>query len=398
MCDLLQCANETALKPEKTRRLRLWETKPGWHCAIIGTCLSMSDLHGLFRKSRIRISNPNGTDFQLHSLFVQEAIGKSRTSKLMNKLLDRKHAATIRQFQACKTPDELKEMWEAASSKGDIPGAFWAVMTHPAASDRLRTEVYGEVHMLSHLVGSANHADMRALRRMEQEIDNLKETIEKDRRRFQEKITEKDRYIGILQHEAVELKARAAVAPVAPAPAGKRAASDPPCQTRTTILELRQQTEAQLATQQELEAKNAGLEKQNRRLLKEIRMLETAVAQQDQDDDEEKCPFDLNGRCILYVGGRSPQVCHLRRLVNQWNGELLHHDGGVERSIDELARNVTKADTVVFPTDCVSHSAIYTVKRICRQNMKRYIPLRSTGVASLVAGLKKELTAGRLHS
>lgn len=397
MCTLLQGSLETRPKPENTRRLRLWETKPGWHCAIVGTCLSMGDLHSLFRKTRIRISNANGTDFQLHSLFVQEAIGKSRTSKLMTKLLDKKHAAAIRQFQSCETVDELQSLWQTASARGDVPGAFWAIMTHPAATEKFRTIVYGEVHMLSHLVGSANHADTRSIRRMEQEIDDLKETIDRDRRRFQEKILEKDQAIATLQSEAIDLKARAAAAPVPPTPADAGLSASL-AQTRTCLVELREQTEALLESDRALKTAKAKLEKQNRRLLNEIRMLESAVGQQEDGNDEETCPFDLNGRCILYVGGRSPQVCHLRKLVNQWNGELLHHDGGVERSIDELARNVSKADTVVFPTDCVSHSAIYTVKRICRQNMKRYVPLRTTGVASLVAGLKKEMSSGRLHS
>jgi len=84
-------------------------------------------------------------------------------------------------------------------------------------------------------------------------------------------------------------------------------------------------------------------------------------------------------------------VPHLRSLVEAWNGQLIHHDGGKERSIDELAGAVVKADAVVFPTDCVSHGAALKVKRLCRQSMKPYFPLRSSGVASLVAGLREGL-------
>jgi hypothetical protein len=52
---------------------------------------------------------------------------------------------------------------------------------------------------------------------------------------------------------------------------------------------------------------------------------------------------------------------------------------------------VIKADAVVFPMDCVSHSAVNKIKRLCRQSMKPYIPLRSTGVASFVAGLQSSI-------
>ena len=44
-----------------------------------------------------------------------------------------------------------------------------------------------------------------------------------------------------------------------------------------------------------------------------------------------------------------------------------------------------------FPTDCVSHDAALQVKRLCRQTMKPFVPLRSSGVASFVAGLRNGL-------
>ena len=106
---------------------------------------------------------------------------------------------------------------------------------------------------------------------------------------------------------------------------------------------------------------------------------------------EEGCPLDLGGRCLLYVGGHQHTVHRLRALVEDWNGRFLHHDGGVERSINELASAVTKADAVVFPTDCVSHSAANKVKRLCHQNMKPFVPLRTSGIASFVAGLRDGL-------
>ena len=103
------------------------------------------------------------------------------------------------------------------------------------------------------------------------------------------------------------------------------------------------------------------------------------------------CPFDLSGRCLLYVGGHQHTVHRLRALVENWNGRFLHHDGGLERSINELASAVTKADAVVFPTDCISHSAANKVKQLCHQNMKPFVPLRTSGVASFVSGLQQGL-------
>lgn len=38
----------------------------------------------------------------------------------------------------------------------------------------------------------------------------------------------------------------------------------------------------------------------------------------------------------------------------------------------------------MFPVDCVSHEAMATVKRLCRQMSKPYFPLRGTGMSSFV--------------
>ncbi|MEX0693136.1 MAG: DUF2325 domain-containing protein, partial [Rhodospirillales bacterium] len=81
------------------------------------------------------------------------------------------------------------------------------------------------------------------------------------------------------------------------------------------------------------------------------------------------------------------------QVLQNWNGELLHHDGGQEKSMHELASAIARADTVVFPCDCVSHDAVHNVKKLCRQLMKTYVPLRSSGLASLVAALHAESPA-----
>ena len=114
--------------------------------------------------------------------------------------------------------------------------------------------------------------------------------------------------------------------------------------------------------------------------------IERAIAQSAKDNLKESY-VDLNGLRILYVGGRQQTVLRLRTLVAGWNGNLIHHDGGIERSIDELASVLIRADAVVFPTDCVSHAAAKAVKRLCKQAMKPFIPLRTSGIASFIASL-----------
>jgi len=56
-----------------------------------------------------------------------------------------------------------------------------------------------------------------------------------------------------------------------------------------------------------------------------------------------------------------------------------------------LPGGVIRADAAVYPTDCISHSAALKAKRLCRQAMKPYVPLRGSGVSSFVAGLREKL-------
>jgi hypothetical protein len=90
---------------------------------------------------------------------------------------------------------------------------------------------------------------------------------------------------------------------------------------------------------------------------------------------------------VLYVGGRPTQVPHLRQAAAARGASLLHHDGGIEDSDLMLAGLVSRADLVLFPVDCVSHAAVGTVKRTCRNAGKTYLPLRSAAVTSFIAAL-----------
>jgi hypothetical protein len=96
---------------------------------------------------------------------------------------------------------------------------------------------------------------------------------------------------------------------------------------------------------------------------------------------------DLSGRLILYVGGRHQHVSHLRRIVEAHNGAFVHHDGGVEQSLDKLHSQLERADAVLFPVGCVSHAAQSKVKSLCRRFDKPFRPLRSTGIGAILAAL-----------
>lgn len=99
----------------------------------------------------------------------------------------------------------------------------------------------------------------------------------------------------------------------------------------------------------------------------------------------------FGGKTLLYVGGRTHQVPKLKRLAEETGADLIHHDGGLAESVHSLAILAARADAILFPVDCVSHSAVKTVKRICKQLGKSYFPLRRSGpvtFAQFIQGLE----------
>src|SRR5262249_62178826 len=91
---------------------------------------------------------------------------------------------------------------------------------------------------------------------------------------------------------------------------------------------------------------------------------------------------------LLYVGGKPAHIGHLRGLAERAGAAFLYHDGGIEERGGLLPGLVSRADVVLFPVDCVSHAAMLQLKRLCHQADKRFLPLRSAGLATFCAALK----------
>jgi len=77
-------------------------------------------------------------------------------------------------------------LWARCLDEGDIPGPYWALITHPSSSRKVVWNAFGHVHMLSHLVGASNRADIRKLKALEDERETLIEDLITAKRRLAE--------------------------------------------------------------------------------------------------------------------------------------------------------------------------------------------------------------------
>jgi hypothetical protein len=399
-------------KPQPTltavmRRTRIWELSSHFHCSIVGTCLSTAELRQVLAKAKPTADA--ATEHELHGLGVLVAGQHDAAGKLLHKALDKRHALTIRQFDKAKTVEELRGQWRDAVKRSEIPGAYWAVLTHPSASEALVREVFGEVHMLSHLVGAANRADIGRLSQLEAENAALRDKAQRQQNQLREAIVSRDAKIGDL----TALLARRIADTPAAAPAGDAASEQATLarligdrerrlsaeSNRRAYLERR--VERLVEELREARSLTDGAEQRERALREELDAIEAGLtpAIQDHAADHGDAAASLAGVALLYVGGRLGPLPRLREVAAQLGAELLHHDGGVEDRSGMLAGLVNRADVVMFPVDCVSHEAVGVVKRLCRQAGKPYLALRSAGIGSFVAALgRAEIAALRTNT
>ena len=159
MCETCIAQSPTA----NGQRRKLWEIRPHLHCSILGTCLSYADLLKIGRKAGFA-PGETATEYEVHSHFVHRAEEPDRLARLMHKALETKYRVAIHASQQAQCAADLEEFWSNALAGGDIPGPYWALITHPLTTEELLARAFGEVHMLSHITGAANRADMRRLR------------------------------------------------------------------------------------------------------------------------------------------------------------------------------------------------------------------------------------------
>ena len=374
------------------RRTKIWDLSNHIHCSIVGTCLSTGELRQILLKANL--ATEGASDHELHSQGVSLAGQHDGLGKLLHKALDRRHRVTINRFDKAGTVDEVRSLWRAAVKSGDIPGAYWAAVTHPAATSALVREIFGEVHMLSHLVGAANRADIRRLSELEAENAELRDRLARQQARLHEGVSARDAKIQDLN--ALLARRIADESRTVGGDAGDEAALD------RLVADLERKLQGEAGRRAVLEerverlsgelgrerARASDAERREGVLREELETVEASLEPARPDGEPTAPPACLAGRSVLYVGGRPDRLGHLRALGERLGVRFLHHDGGIDDRSGLLAGAISRADVVMFPVDCVSHDAVATVKRLCRQTSKPYVPLRSARMGSFVAALR----------
>ncbi len=380
-----------SLPAPKRERSKLWELNESVHCSVIGTCLTTRELRRAMGKV-VQTDVSVFTDHDLHAQAVGLCNGANAAAKILQKTLDRRHEAIIKRFSRLQGETAVLAAWAEARKEGDIPGAYWAVLTHPDTGHTGLRQAFGDVHMLSHLVGAANRADIKRLTALEEENAALRAKVERQQLHLHEAISSRDATIRQLSGLAAGQIS-----------AGSEKTNDEALAgLRHLVSELQARLERDAGRYERLERRAAEAQAAAQHWQQRCKSAEAeaatlhqelaALEQQPDAPDTSSAPLWLPAENILYVGGRPGCVDRLRTLLVASGGVLLAHDGGREDHPSLLPGLISQADRVAFPVDCVSHDAALAVKRICRQLGKAWVPLRSSGLASFLAAFAAQPT------
>lgn len=400
---------DTLRKPFK--RAKLWELNDKHHCPVIGTCLPMDELAKIARRFLSLVDLRD--EFAVHVKAVGYANSRNIVSEAIQKHLERKYQAQIVLFERAKSDHDVLVIWQEHYTYGEVGGALWAAITHKAVSADTRQRVFADIHMLSHQIGAGQAAGSRQLVKLEKEaivarasLDKQKNQQAKNEAKLRAQLLkvsgERDR-LRSANGEVLQLKARlntfesgTAVLRMGHQLLSLQVANEALRATvqRGTALEkslkiARDEVQTLTRERDQLSAERDALE----RLLLADEAPENSA--KNCDGQCASCDPVLLKKCVLYVGGRSALLTQYRALAERSGIRLVHHDGGLEESLARLPDMINGADAVVCPTDYVSHSAYYQLKRQCKRSGKPCLLFKGAGVSGFAVALAR-LAAGQL--
>jgi hypothetical protein len=103
--------------------------------------------------------------------------------------------------------------------------------------------------------------------------------------------------------------------------------------------------------------------------------------------------YELHGTMVGQAEERNRVSHHLQGASNRADRRRLIQQAAeidaLNDRLERLRRQQQGQIQVFYPVDCVSHDACLRVKRHCRQQEKRFMPLRSSGLSAFAAGLRQ---------
>ncbi len=189
-----------AESPCRQGRLKVWQMRENMGCSVVGTCLTQSDLTRILNRCGLQLE-ADVTPYQLHSYVVRQICQEGSLACAAQKLLDKRHEGIIRIVGRTPSDGGLRALWKREFDAGRVPGAYWALQTHAHISKDLHAEVFGEVHMLSHVLGRTVHSTAARASEQQARLADLEAHVARQTERQHNALSRRDDRIAQLENQ-----------------------------------------------------------------------------------------------------------------------------------------------------------------------------------------------------
>ena len=317
-------------------------------------------------------------------------------AKMLQRALDR-HAVAIKQYAKAKDEQALRQLWDELMRSSDIP-VHTGRSSYAAATETIVKKAFQDVHMLSHLVGAANRADIRRLRELEAEKEALTEKLNWQQRQLRDGFTSRDETIRQLNALLARHAPAEGTTPIVKVVGrcGVRRRRDVQKRDRGPEQEARAGDHAAGAARaaperhvRHHEKDGGGIADGGRRAGRSAPRDRVARGSHRRGAAARRRRRRAGARALRPddpVCRRPSQPNPAIEGAGRAHRRFLHHDGGIEHS-SSLLPGSSAGPRAAVPDHCISHDAVATLKRLCRQLEKPYLPLRTASLATLASSL-----------
>lgn len=374
-------------------RLRLWQVAPFFKCPLIGMCLTFPEQRQLLKKSGV--ANKRKSPFRIHEILVISCDDENPLSRRIDGLLDRKFSRSAAVLFDLDD-QAFMQHFKAAMESGESDQALWVAAVSPELSMNCRREIFGDIHMAMHTTGQERTNLNSRLSRQQEELNDLREelkAVNRQRRQLQKDTAKHQREEMALQAATDLLRKEKSQLQRALAeltnlthetelkPENRKMQKDND-ELYKRLKDSQHQTAAFKAKNARLAAQLAQQIELNRHFRAEIQTVTSEMTRLNRCNAN--CPaFDLCRKRILIVGGLARMESLYRELIEGSGGIFEYHDGHVKNGAKMLECRLKRADVVLCPVSCNSHTACSLVKNLGKKYKKPVYMLPNSSLSTV---------------
>ena len=381
--------------------LRYWEIEKFFTCPIVGMCLTQTEQKQLLKKTGNPIKRK--TPFEIHEVLVGSSNSENPLSRKIDRLLNHKFGKGSAFFLDL---DEKKftEHWDACFKTGDFKSILWAAATHPELSSGCRARIFGTIHMVMHENAEENGCLRDRLSALQETVDDLnykmKRKNQANRKLKKEndalalaeeaqkaRLTRSEYECAKLEKELAEIKGLPMVAKLEQENRRLKEELDGMSEKiERRILRIATLEDENSRLKEELERQresSAWFNKKTNAIMEEV-LANNAC--------DESCPsFDLCRKRVLIVGGITKMEALYRQVIESSGGVFDYHDGYMQKGMKKLESSLKRADLILCPVSCNSHTACVIVKNLGKKYNKPVQMLAGAGISAVSQAIRKDM-------